>query len=271
MYAAMLLVTVALMMEARPLCARLGLKAVSGHPYPVFRNEKTLLLVSGTGALNASSATGWALGRFPEVEVALNVGFAGAGQSVAPLHSWRYIHSVRDEASGHLCIPDILWNHPFEESSLLTVAKVMRKDIGWSGLVDMEGSGFYQAARRSLPPDCIVLLKWVSDHMTGEIDAGPTNDRFTEAIDDISDFLEHLQDAAEKGNDNPMESPYLETIQQKLRLSQTQQLFAEKWLSGYIARGGDWQRVAELLPASVPKHKAENARIFEKLKNVLKG
>ncbi len=266
----MLLVTAALMMEARPLCPCLGLKVLNGHPYPVFGNGKTILIVSGTGALNASAATGWALGRFPKIKIAMNVGFAGASKMVAPVHVWRYIQTIRDESSGHLCIPDILWNHPFEESTLLTVGKVLRKDIGWDGLVDMEGSGFYQAARRSLPPDRIVLLKWVSDNLTGEIDAGKTGEKFEEATEQISEFLRQLECEAGEGEPQAA-SPFIESIHEKLRLSKTQALFLEKWLSGFLARGVDRQRIAELLPSTAPKHKADNARIFEQLKNVLKS
>ncbi|MEX0322274.1 MAG: hypothetical protein AB3N63_08965 [Puniceicoccaceae bacterium] len=259
------------MIEARPLCAQLGLKAVSGHSYPVFQNGKTILVVSGTGALNASASAGWALGRFPEISMALNIGFAGASETVASMHEWRYIHSIRDEASGHMGIPDILWNHPFKESALLTVGKVLREDIGWKGLVDMEGSGFYQAARRSLAPDRIALLKWISDYLTGEIDVKITERKYANAIAEIGDFLNHLEEEASTCAVEEAQSPYFEMIQQRLRLSQTQLLFIEKWLAGYIARGGDWQLVEDLLPEEPPKHKSGNARIFEQLKNVLKG
>lgn len=267
----MVLITAALMIEARSLCAQLGLKAASGYPYPVFRSEKTILVVSGTGPLNASAATGWALGRFPEISIAVNIGFAGAPESVASLHEWRYIHSIRDEASGHLCIPDILWNHPFAESALLTVGKVLREDIGWKGLVDMEGSGFYQAARRVLAPDRIVLLKWVSDHLTGEIDSSAIEQDFSRAVVGLDHFLSHLEAEACNETGTASQSPYIKLIQQKLRLTRTQLLFIEKWLAGYIARGGDWQRAAKVLPESKPKHKSENARYFEQLKNVFKG
>jgi hypothetical protein len=266
----MLLVTVAMMMEARPLCACLGLKAVSGHPYPVFQNKKTILVVAGTGPLNASAATGWALGHFPRISLALNIGFAGASSQMAPVHSWRYIHSIRDESSGHLCIPDILLNHPFQESTLLTVGKVLREDIGWKGLVDMEGSGFYQAARRALPPDRIMLLKWVSDNLTGDIDIKETTVAFEHAMGEIDEFLDMLELEAAR-DEAEVSSPYLDIIQQKARLTRTQVLFLEKWLSGYLARGGDWQNIADLLPLSAPRHKADNAHLFEQLKNVLKG
>jgi hypothetical protein len=266
----MLLITTALMIEARPLCGLLGLKAMNGHPYPVFACEDTVLVVSGTGALNAAAATGWALGHFDGIKTGLNMGFAGAATSVASLYQWRYIHSIRDENSGHLCIPDILWNHPLEESALLTTGKVIRDDINWPGLVDMEGSGFFQAARRFLSPDRIVLLKWISDALTGEVDIKRIEEKYTASIQELSEFLEFIRHDMDK-EAAVSSMPLMDTIREKLRLTRTQDLFLSKWLSGYLARGGDPEPVESLLPEKKPKHKTENTRLFEALKNVLKG
>ena len=152
----------------------------------------------------------------------------------------------------------------------MTVGEVVRSDIGWEGLVDMEGSGFYEAARSELSPDRIALLKWISDPLTGSIDVADTKARFAVAVGDVVEFIEAWP-VPEKRDAGRADSPLLELVRERLRLTRTQETFLEKWIRGYSARGGDPERVRACLPETVPAHKPANTRILETLKNVLKG
>ncbi|MEX0325733.1 MAG: hypothetical protein AB3N33_06560 [Puniceicoccaceae bacterium] len=266
----MILIVTALMVEARPVRDRLGLSALGSEPFPVFSGKGATLVVSGTGALKSSAATAWAMARFPDIRAAVNVGFAGAPAAISPLHRWHIIHSIRDQSSGRLYIPDILVRHGFPEASLLTCGQAVREDSGLEGLVDMEGSGFYEAARQFLSPDRIALLKWVSDHLGGKLDMAALHQPYREAMEPLAEFLRSWDPGAEAGA--PDVSPaILETVKTRLRLSQTQDKFLEKWVRGYISRGGKESRLLEVLPEKTPTAKRENNRHFEMLKDVLKG
>ena len=265
----MLLDTTALMIEAQPFKAALGLKAVAGTPFALFKNDQVLLIVTGTGAQRAAAATGWALGRFESVNAACNIGYAAASVDAAELYQWYCIESIRDESTGRLHLPDRLWKMPFPDKPLLTVGKVVSHKIPWDGLVDMEGSGFYEAARQVLPPDRILLFKWISDHMTGEIDPVFVGNSFDAGIQELLPIIVKIAGAiAISGKE---ELPVLAEIQKRMRLTVTQRRFIEKWLDGYFKRGGKEEAVLRILPEKAPSQKADNKRLFEELKHVLKG
>lgn len=265
----MLLITTALMLEAQPLKTSLELTAVAEAPFALFNNKEILLIVTGTGAQRAAAATGWALGRFPVIRVAMNVGYAGASWSATELYRWYCINSIRDESTGRLHIPDQLLKLPFPDRPLLTVGKPVREQIPWDGLVDMEGSGFYEAARQVLPPDRILLFKWISDNLTGEIDPNDVGERFVGAIEELLPIISQITGSmAPVGKNEP---EIMAEIRKRIRLTETQWKFLRKWLDGYLVRGGSTQAILELLPTRPPAGKPDNSRLFEEIKNALKG
>ncbi|NDV62189.1 hypothetical protein G0Q06_06995 [Puniceicoccales bacterium CK1056] len=266
----MILVTTALPIEAKPLVSRLGLTAIADEAYPVYKGEDYVLVVTGVGALKASAATGWAMARFPGIFAAINAGFCGAAPEVAGLHEWVYISSIRDKASGRLSIPDILQKHPFREAALLTVPTVVKDRIDWNGVVDMEGSGFFEAARKFVSPDQISLIKWVSDPLTGSIHLEETSRAYAEGLDPAVDFIRQWPRFLEGKMDKAPEE-LVGQVEQRLKLTSTQRHYVRKWASGYLARGGDPGEVYRLLPEAVPASKSQNTRIFESLKNVFKN
>lgn len=266
----MLLITTALMIEARPLVAALGLKAAGEGPFPLYGGGGRILLVTGTGTLRASAATGWALGRHPGIEAALNIGFCGASPGCAPLHAWRYVHSVRDEATGRMSIPDILIKHPFEEAPLLTVQRAVCGDSGQAALVDMEGSGFYEAARQVLPPDRIALLKWVSDALTEPLEAEEVARAYAGSLEPVLAFIRNRGDG-EAPSGEAAGDPLVEEILSRLRLTRTQETQLRKWVPGYLSRGGDRRRLLDTLPAATPAIRPDNTRAFNDLRDVLES
>ncbi len=265
----MILITTALMIEAQPLKAELDLAVIAGESFPVFKNDEIIMVVTGTGAARAAAATGWALGRFAGIMAAVNIGFAGASERVADLNKWYCINSIRDESTGRCHIPDRLWDFHIEESPLLTVGKVVSTDNGWDGLIDMEGSGFYEAARQILSPDRIVLFKWVSDPLTGRIDLDETKKHFNQAVRKLVPVIISIKEASLWIEQS--EPVLLGQIRERIRLTKTQQQYLRKWVIGYVKRGGDPEIILKVLPDKPPGKKPDNNRLFEDLKNALKG
>lgn len=257
------------MLEARPLAGSLGLRAHGGGPFPAFRNERLLLVVTGTGIRRAAAATGWAFGRFPGIESAVNIGFCGAAESVSPVHRWHYISSIRDAGGGRLSIPDILWRHPFPEAALRTVPAPASGDDGWEGLIDMEGSGFFEAARAFIGPDRIALLKWVSDHLSETLDREAVAMAYGNTLDPVLSFIRDWP-AGEK-EDAEHEDPLVGEILRRLRLTETQVHYLRDWIGGYLDRGGSPERLLTIIPAKIPDSKTANKALFAALKDVLKS
>ena len=268
----MLLITTALMLEARPLVARLGLRSRQ-EAIPVYENATIRLVVTGTGPLRAAAATGWAFGRFGDIRAAMNVGFCGALPSVAGLHEWLCIHSVRDQQTGRVLIPEILYQHPFPEAPLLTVPQVVREPLDWDGAVDMEGAAFFEASRQHLPLHQLVILKWVSDPLTGRIDPAATEAAFTLGLEALMPFMEAwVEGIREPARErDPALSALLALCGERLRLTATQRAFLEKWLRGYALRGGTAAALADCLPQEPPKTRRENTQHFDRLRDALKG
>jgi len=266
----MILLSTALMMEARPLVERLELSACGNEPIRTYTNETFILMVTGTGGIRAATAIGWAHGRFPDIRATVNIGFCGAAPEVAPMHQWHYINSIRDAATRRLSIPDILWKHGLPEAGLLTSPKVVDSPIEEKRLVDMEGSGFFEAARQFLSPDAIALLKWVSDPLTGRIEAEKTARDYEKTFDPVIEFLKNWPAGEDKSA--PDESTdWYESIVSRLRLSESQSHYMKKWLTGYGVRGGDPLKLFDCLPEKSPTTKRENTIVFERLKDVIKS
>ncbi|NBD39322.1 MAG: hypothetical protein GVY10_12210 [Verrucomicrobia bacterium] len=257
-------------MEGRPLRKALFLRGKPGFPFPVFLGESHVLVQSGTGSAASAAATAWALATFPTITNALNIGFAGALPPEFPLHSWVRAHSVRDQASGRLYLPDILDAHPFAEGPLLTVGRVQREPVFPEGLVDMEGSGFALAARRFLPAHRITLLKWISDAQEGGVDGDGLETAFAASLPDILPFLQPDEGEGNSPSvaDEAAES-FSNEVEAGLRLTVTQRGYLRRWLRGYLARGGDAEAVRQVLPAAIPATKSGNNKVFEEVRRVL--
>jgi hypothetical protein len=147
--------------EARPLIEHYRLKRDSSLPYTLYRNEDTLLLVSGIGKANAAMAVSALLGwRIPKRDdVFINIGICGAPITF-PVGEALLIHQIIDGDRRYY--PDILYPHFLRETSLICadVPQSTTSDFP----VDMESSGIFQAASRFFKLHQMAFLKIVSDH-----------------------------------------------------------------------------------------------------------
>lgn len=267
----MLLITTALMLEARPIVARLGLRS-RREVMPVYESSTIRLVVTGTGPVRAAAATGWALGRFGDTRSAINVGFCGALPHVAGLHQWIWAHSIRDQQTGRLSIPEMPYEHPFTEAPLMTVPRVVREPLDWDGAVDMEGAAFFETARQHLLLHELAILKWVSDPLTGHIDPIATEAAFAEGLGELVPFLEAwLETHGTAAEAVPTGQDLMDLCVERLRLTATQRAFLGKWLQGYAMRGGTAAALADCLPPAPPTTRKENTIHFARLRDALKG
>ena len=177
----MIFLFTALRAEALPFIRNLNLEMEEG-PFSIYRNQDTILTVTGTGPLSAAAAVSSVLSIHPvgEEDFLINAGLA-AGISNASLQTVYRIHKVTDLSSGRDYYPDLLISSSAPEASLITGGKLysqnpvpdqisremLRSELPVMKdepvLYDMEASGIVQAASHFLAPHQIRILKAVSD------------------------------------------------------------------------------------------------------------
>jgi adenosylhomocysteine nucleosidase len=159
----------ALHAEARAVIEYYTLKKHSSSPFELYMSDLVAVVISGMGRMCSAVATSHILTRFSSISCIVNLGIAGSKCYTYSLGSMCLIHKIHCKESGRSFFPDIFHPHVFDESALETHAQPIgnNKNAGET-LVDMEGSGFFEAASLYIAPHKIMLYKIVSDHLSVE-------------------------------------------------------------------------------------------------------
>ncbi|EMJ60183.1 MULTISPECIES: hypothetical protein [Leptospira] len=249
----MIFISAALFPEAKPLIETLGLKILRDKtPFPIYRNEKYILVVSGAGKIFSAMSVVFLLNEFKNSVVdsswILNFGICGAPKESFKIGESFLIHKIKDEGSSKSVYPDILFKSPIPESVLLTVDKpVFRNEISElpNTLVDMEAFGFFQASRKFFSSDKIRIVKTISDHFTkleSEKEIGIVDTISLRIKEALPDILSILSIPVSKGNEVELqqnEIAALSFITEFLRLSETERIQLKDWMIGYKIRTGN--------------------------------
>lgn len=147
--------------EARVLIEHYSLKRNHDLPYPLYRNEDTILIVCGMGKMNALMATSALLGYcIPgSGDILLNIGICGAPQSF-PIGEALLIHQIIEGDRRYY--PDILYTHTMRESALICVDTPQSEPA--ESPADMESAGVFSAASKFFKLHQMGFIKIVSDH-----------------------------------------------------------------------------------------------------------
>ncbi len=161
----------ATMIEAKPFVLGMALKELEKKPFPVFRNDNTLLVISDIGKANAAMATAYCCQKY-KPSCICNLGAAGASGFSHPLGNIYHIDKIfeydrpkltSDELAKHK--PDVLDAFPtaiLSTSDRAIIDTEERKKISlFADLMDMEGASVVQACR-IFETKCY-LFKFVSD------------------------------------------------------------------------------------------------------------
>jgi len=280
----MKLVVTALHLEARIFAEGLDLrKDTASKRIPIYRGGEFSLIVSGTGKINAATATAWALEYLAHrgcgTASAVNFGICGSGDTTVPTGTVFLVNKILDFSSGRTFFPDILQAHNFPEAPLQTRDRALERSVsGNSGhvtdeatLYDLEASGFFGAAARFLPPDRISCLKIVSDHLEGRrLDKTVVADLIRARWGDIDRFLKtadaSLPDPPGLSRDDDR---LVDEIINTFRLTETQQHQLRDWARSYSIRfGGAALPLQKFLNREV-KGKAQRNLLLVEIKHEL--
>lgn len=161
-----ILFCVACLPEAIPIIDYYGLhKSSLFHHFRIFHNDHIFLIISGIGKINAAIALTYILSQqsIPTFSLLINVGIAG---------SWQYrcgdcfvIDKIIETASGRQFFLGPTKFNLLSKAELYTYDKPVLDGSQKKGVVDMEGSGFYQAATLMANSAQIMVFKVVSDKL----------------------------------------------------------------------------------------------------------
>ncbi len=196
------LIITALPAEARPLIDRWGLhRDPDSHAFPVYhthkRGEKTSLVVSGTGKINAAAGCAHLYKLCaPTTAIWLNAGIAG--------HAHRergdafIAHSIEDASSGEKWHPPILFKPGCASEHLISV-DTAGVSYPTDAALDMEASAFYAIASRHARAGLVQSVKVVSDnsrHSAEQITARSVSQWMDDSIDLFQRIISELREIA---------------------------------------------------------------------------
>lgn len=155
----MIYMVAALRVEVDSLISKLNLAKHSDSPFSIYKNSHLLIIISGVGSLNCAVATSYLLSRYTKPKKIINFGIAGSNTHTK-IGEIKKINKIVD-----LCTNSVYHLERGDTSISTAPMKIDNKYILKSDLVDMESSGFYQAAKRFLSPKDIDIYKIASDYL----------------------------------------------------------------------------------------------------------
>ena len=259
----------------------------------MFANPPFHMVVSGVGKIRAAASTGALCARFsPEdIEAVINFGVAGSVSDLHPVGDLRLIHQIRDAATDRCYFPDMIASHQMTEACVTTVDQPATADaphLPTDGLLDMEASGFYQAASMFVGPEKIICAKVVSDmvfrveHRTAldrtemqvrpRIDIATMSEALAHALPDVLAYVEAVCDCNRQSRQVPLTQThrkYMNTLIEVLQLTRTQQAQLKESVTRFIHQYPD-ATLPEFIPARVTTARERNQYFAQFQKELLR-
>lgn len=166
----MIFICTSMYCEADTFIKKLKLKKnQNAHKFQIFENEDIVLIITGVGKIKSAIAITYLFSKyFPKkTDFLINIGVCGCLNKNTKIGDIFMCNKIVDFDSQRNFYPDILFKHPFEESSILTCSKVIKNtkdNIGFK-LVDMESSGVFQAGSMFMFLHQMFFIKIVSDNL----------------------------------------------------------------------------------------------------------
>ena len=231
-------IVTALAEEARPIVHHFRLKRRHDiHPFAVYENLQTTLIVAGIGNLAAATATGYLAGiaRSNQHAAWLNVGIAGAKRG--EIGDFVLAHKISDHHHKRHYYPTLWFEHGCKTAPLITVEEPVvnyNDDV----LFDMEAYGFCSAAMNFSTSELVHCCKIISDNYHVSIDnISPQSvvNWVEQNLINIQHVAESLLQGASKLNSDIKGREDAELIKSKYHFTTSQQsqldLVLQKWFA----------------------------------------
>lgn len=286
----MILLTTALYCEAQAFIQHYHLrKDISFTKFQVFRSDDILLLITGTGSMQAAIGTSYLCSLIPpkDKDIFINIGVCGLSKNTAGIGSVFLGNKIVELGTGRCFYPDLIYSHPFLEGTILTSPAIVNKTItdtvsGLSAsycnnsntyLIDMESAGFYQAASCFYQVQQLFFLKIVSDYLDeNHITPKEVTDLISQKLPQISDWIDKL--AKESGTGQNLftseEEDYIKQLSTQLMLSTSMEFQLRQLLKYVKLQDGSFiERIAYFLKNQNPcKSKKEGKKYLEQIRQL---
>ena len=236
----MINIVTALKIEAAPIIEYFNLKATG----EIYQNNEINLIVTGSGKVKSAINTALLLQK--KTYPTINIGIAGSNKH--PVGSGFFIHKITDTDTDFEYYPDF-FEEPSEE--IFTISKPQK----YFPLVDMESSGFFEAAYKFLSVEKIILYKIVSDTPNKPFNKDIVPKLIKKSFPIIKYLIKRFQ--------NPTSFPDIEEKIKNLYLTQTQKAKLKELLT--------YMHIKNIPFPDIPKtnNKKETQLFIEKLKKSL--
>lgn len=263
--------------EAHPFIKRLNLKKDSSiHRFQVFKGDDVVLVITGVGKVKAAIAITFLFSKYEAkaTDLLINVGICGGKEKNHRIGGIYLCNKIIDNETKMTYYPDILFKHPFEESSIETYSTVIEtSSVQEDGsLVDMEASGIYQGASVFLQTHQICFIKIVSDFLnTEKIKEEKVIEIVETQASKIIDWMKEvsLSLPQEEGIFSKKDKKIIDNIVRNLKLSFTMEKQLEQMLAYYKLQHGDILDVISRYANVICKSKEEGKNYFAELKEKL--
>lgn len=274
----MIYIVTALHCEAKPLIDHFDLKKDADSPkFDLFQNDRIALIVSGIGKIRSAVATTFLLTgtNSSDVSAILNIGVCGSVAQSRKIGDLLYINKITDHANGRQYFPEPVLQFGMQEASVETFDKPVESSntISFdSDLVDMEASGFFQAASMFTETHRIYCFKIVSDllelsHISKEFISGLIKGRISEVeriFTMLSDFHTPEPDLME--NDDRV---LITKIGSNLKLTQSQSYqLADLIRSAKVRKKYEMTKLIPFTTLEI-KTKNDNKNAFNRIRQIL--
>jgi hypothetical protein len=224
----MIYIFTALYHEAKPFIAMLGLKKDSSTTlFQNFFNDNYNLTVTGPGSIAAAIAVSaiCATRKMNEDDYIINIGTCASKEDEEV-----YIgNKIIEEPTGRTFYPDILYKHPFRETTIVSSSKILSsEEIKPGQIYDMEAAGIYQAALYYFHQNKILFIKIRSDAglTSNKISPQELENIVSQSLEDIIGFMAHLHTSHSNAISHIKEEDfdsYMQQISKDLHCSMTMQ------------------------------------------------
>ncbi len=159
----MICIVTAIFSEAKGLIEYFGLKQIDKKPFLIYANDNISLIVSGMGKLNSAIATTY-IAKDKQIKKIVNIGICGTNNIMKEKGSLCDIKAVIDATTGKKISIAKKGEILYTFDNIVYKKESLKKNI----LIDMEGYGFYKAAKIFTNKENIKIYKIISDYLSTE-------------------------------------------------------------------------------------------------------
>lgn len=269
----MIFICTATYIEAEPFIRTLDLKKdVNESKFQIFNNKSLTLLITGVGKIKSAIALTYLFSKNKpsSSDLFINIGLCGSTNKNYDIGQIFLCNKIMDNDTKKTYYSDILFKHPFEETSIETCSLTASSNCKLQGnLVDMESSALFESALTFLQSHQIFFIKIISDHLNCDhINTELIKNIINSASIKIISWINNLNNQFEYNTDilSPKDIEVIDKISDNLKLSCTLKNEFKQIIKYYNLLNGDFSQIIDEYMPIHCKSKKEGMIYLEKIK-----